>query len=479
MNIQAQDTFKILLALSSLAFTLSSTGCDTDEVLDEDELELSEGEDLRAAPVCEQDAPQATKWRIRNASVQENTGQWVFRELAFCADAACEQPLTGTAIDSGDSASWAPPEYAFDGDTSTLWKTFDTDVAGQSWIGLDFGTPTAVHGLYLKTDNVVYSVDTIYVEYYDAESESWVIADYLGDVPSGSELTYDVHVRERFPSKWRVRNASVQENSGQWVFREIDFCADNDCTEVENGGTAIDSGDSRSWSLPENAFDDDTGTLWKTFDTDVAGQSWLGMDYGDQITEIEGLYLKTDNVVYSVDTIFVEYFDIIDQEWVTSDYLSGVPSGSELTFPVAAREHFPTKWRLRNGAVQANTGQWVFREIDFCADEDCTEVENGGTAIDSGDSRSWSLPENAFDDDTSTLWKTFDTDVVGQSWLGMDYGRIVDVAGVYLKTDNVVYSVDTIDVEYFDVVTQTWELAETLSDVPSGSELTEVVDICN
>ncbi len=277
--------------------------------------------------------PAATKWRIRNASVQANTGQWVLREMAFCADAECTQPLTGgTAIDSGDSRSWSVPANAFDGDTSTLWKTFDTDVAGQSWIGMDFGTVTGVHGIYLKTDNVVYSVDSIYVDYYDANLGDWVTADIFYSVPSASELTYSVKVRDRFPVSWRIRNATAQANSGQWVLREMDFCADASCNQPLSG-TAIDSGASRSWSLPANAFDNDTSTLWKTFDTNVAGQSWIGLDFG-AITEVKGLYLKTDNVVYSVDSVYVEYYDALDQAWVNAQTIASIPAASELNYSV-------------------------------------------------------------------------------------------------------------------------------------------------
>lgn len=147
-----------------------------------------------AQPVCgPPPPPPATKWRVRNATVQANSGQWVFREMAFCADASCNQKLTaGTAIDSGDSATWAPPEEAFDGDTSTFWKTFGADVAGQSYIGLDFTSITNVQGIYLKTDNVVYSVDSIYVEYYDAVSQEWVTADTIDSIPAASELTYSL-----------------------------------------------------------------------------------------------------------------------------------------------------------------------------------------------------------------------------------------------------------------------------------------------
>ena len=284
-------------------------------------------------PLCSPPPPPpATKWRIRNASVQANSGQWVLREMRFCADADCTQPLTGgTAIDSGASLSWSLPEYAFDGDTSTLWKTFDTDVVGQSWIGMDFGTNTGVHGIYLKTDNTVYSVDSIYVDYYDANLGAWVTADMIHEIPAASELTYSVKIRPYFPISWRIRNATAQANSGQWVIREMDFCTDPDCTQAVSGGTAFDSGDSRSWSLPENAFDDDTSTLWKTFDTDVPGQSYIGQDF-TSITEAHGLFIKTDNTVYSVDSIYVEYYDAVSEAWNIADTLTDVPAASELTY---------------------------------------------------------------------------------------------------------------------------------------------------
>jgi hypothetical protein len=290
-----------------------------------------------AQPVCgpPPPPPPATKWRIRNATVQANSGQWVLREMHFCADADCTQPLTGgTAIDSGDSTSWSLPEYAFDGDTTTFWKTFDTDVAGQSWLGMDFGANTGVHGIYIKTDNVVYSVDTIYVEYYDSNLGQWITADILYDVPAASELTYSVKIRQSFPISWRIRNATVQANSGQWVIREMDFCTDPDCNTPLTGGTAFDSGDSTSWSLPEYAFDGDTTTFWKTFDTDVAGQSYIGQDF-TSITEAHGLYIKTDNVVYSVDSIYVEYYDALSAQWVTLDTLDDVPAASELTYSLS------------------------------------------------------------------------------------------------------------------------------------------------
>ena len=289
-----------------------------------------------AQPVCgpPPPPPAATKWRIRNAAVQANSGQWVIREMAFCADAACTQTISGgTAFDSGDSRSWSPPENAFDGDTSTLWKTFDTDVVGQSYIGLDFGQITGVHGVYIKTDNVVYSVDSIYVDYYDNNLGEWVVADIIDDIPAASEVTYEVKLRQSFPMSWRIRNASVQANTGQWVIREMDFCADPDCNQPLAGETTFDSGDSRDWSLPEYAFDDDTSTLWKTFDADVAGQSYIGQDFVS-ITDARGLYIKTDNVVYSVDSIYVEYYDALEADWVIAETLTDVPSGSELTYTI-------------------------------------------------------------------------------------------------------------------------------------------------
>ncbi|MCA9662550.1 MAG: hypothetical protein KC486_29690, partial [Myxococcales bacterium] len=374
-----QQSLSSLLSLATvLTLAPALVACDGVEVDGELIDELDDGVEMRSGA-----AVQSTKWRIRNAAPQQNSGQWVLREMDFCADPECTQPLNGLAIDSGASKSWSAPANAFDNNTSTLWKTFDASVAGQSWIGLEFPQPVAVGGIYLKTDNVVYSVGAIFVEYWDANTNTWVTADFIGKLPAGAELHRDVEIRDTFPIKWRIRNAAAQGNSGQIVLREMDFCADADCATPLTDGTAIDSGASKSWSLPENAFDDDTSTLWKTFDADVAGQSYIGMDYGD-IRDIAGLYLKTDNVVYSVDSYYVEYYDVIAQDWVVADLLSNVPSSSELTLDVAVRDRFPTAWRVRNAVVQANSGQIVLREMDFCADADCATPLAGGTAIDSG-----------------------------------------------------------------------------------------------
>ena len=181
--------------------------------------------------------------------------------------------------------------------------------------------------------NTVYSVDSIFVDYYDNNLGEWVVADIIDDIPSGSELTYEVKIRQTFPMSWRIRNGSVQANSGQWVIREMDFCADAACTQPLTGDTTFDSGDSKSWSLPANAFDDDTSTFWKTFDTDVIGQSYIGQDFID-ITEARGLYIKTDNTVYSVDTIDVEYYDALLADWVVAETLTDVPASSELTYSI-------------------------------------------------------------------------------------------------------------------------------------------------
>lgn len=136
-------------------------------------------------------AGRSTKWRIRNASIP-SSNQWSFREIKFCADSACSSPLSGTAIDSGHAMSWAPASNAFDGNTSTMWKTTDAGAEGASWIGLELSSAADVAGVYLKTDNIVYHSADIYVEYYDAGSGTWVTTDILEDLPASTEQTLAV-----------------------------------------------------------------------------------------------------------------------------------------------------------------------------------------------------------------------------------------------------------------------------------------------
>ncbi len=133
----------------------------------------------------------STRWRLRNASIP-SSGQWAFRELSFCADEDCAVVLDGTAIDSGHAMGWAPAENAFDGDTSTMWKSTDADVEGQSWIGLELSSASDVRGVTIQTDNVVYASEDIYVEFYDADSGLWVTTDLLTDLAPSTTVTLPV-----------------------------------------------------------------------------------------------------------------------------------------------------------------------------------------------------------------------------------------------------------------------------------------------
>ena len=120
--------YESILSLMALTVIVPMTSaCDTGDELGAElsEDELDDDVELRNGPPLA-----ATKWRIRNAAVQANTGQWVFREIDFCADPACNHPIPGgMPFDSGDSANWASPQNAFDNNNSTMWKTFDADVA--------------------------------------------------------------------------------------------------------------------------------------------------------------------------------------------------------------------------------------------------------------------------------------------------------------------------------------------------------------
>ena len=173
--------------------TLQSVFAEEDQIQDAERSHADESFAYAAFPANTNFAlaRRSTKWRLRNASVP-SSNQWSFRELDFCSDAACTSPLSGTAIDSGHAMSWAPASYAFDGNTSTMWKTTDAGTIGASWIGLEFPSAVDVAGVYLKTDNIVYHSEDIYLEYYDANSGLWVTTDVLEDLPSSSELTISV-----------------------------------------------------------------------------------------------------------------------------------------------------------------------------------------------------------------------------------------------------------------------------------------------
>jgi len=135
---------------------------------------------------------------------------------------------------------------------------------------------------------IVYSVGSIYVEYHDGTE--WVTADFIDDIPATSELTYGVNIRDSFPVSWRIRNATVQQNTGQWP-----------------------SGRRSTPTSPASP-----GSAWTT----------------TRSRPVHGLYLKTDNVVYSVGSIYVEYYDLVEPAWVTAQTIDSIPANSELTYGI-------------------------------------------------------------------------------------------------------------------------------------------------
>lgn len=401
-------------------------------------------------------------WRIRNVD-SPSTSQWVIRELAFCRDAACAEPLTGTAIDSGDAMGWAPASNAFDGDPSTMWKTNGT-VDGGSYIGLDIGYPVEVGGLFFQADNAVYAISALTVEYYDDDAGEWVVADYLGGLPVFTDVEREVTVRDRFPTAWRIRNDDTP-SSAQWSFRELDFCADAACA-APLAGAAIDHGDAYDWAPAANAFDDDISTLWKTRAIDP-GEGYIGLAF-DTVTEVAGLYLRTDNVVYSVEGLFVEYYDVVAGEWVTADYINDLAINTDNIVPVTVRDRFPLAWRIRN-VDDTTSNNIVIREMDLCADAACAEPLTGAV-IDSGHAMSWAPATAAFDGDFDTMYKST-TAAAGEVFIGLEFDGITELEAIALRTDNSVYSPDGIYVEYLDLLTAEWVTAETFTGLPAQTEL--------
>ncbi len=407
------------------------------------------------------------KWRLRNAADPSSGGNWAIRDLAFCADAACADPLSGVAFDSGNAFDWAPVDDAFDGDAGTFWKTHGVD-PGNTYIGLELDRPAVVQGIDLDADNVVYTPGAYYVEYYDADAAAWVVADYL---MGAGDLDAAVSLRERFPTAWRLRNAVESHNGSNWALRELTFCADAACAEGLSGA-AFDSGHAFDWAPVENAFDGDTGTFWKTTGS-AAGEVYIGQSF-DAVTEVGGLYLRTDNIVYTVDEVLVEYYDAVAEAWVTADYLTGFDGSADDTRAVTVRDRFPVSWRLRNAVESHNGSNWALRELTFCADAACAEGLSG-EAFDSGHAFDWAPVEQAFDGDSGTFWKTTGS-AAGEVYLGQDFAGVTEVGGLYLRTDNIVYTVDEVLVEYYDIVSGGWVTAASLAGFAGSADHTIGLD---
>lgn len=397
------------------------------------------------------------KWRIRNATAIDATGQWVIRELAFCADADCAEPLSGAAFDDGNSRDWSLPANAFDGDDDTLWKTFGVE-AGAAYIGLEFDSPQQVAGIAVDKDNAVYIPDAFYVEYHDADADEWVVADYIQY--DGADVQTAVPSRERYPTAWRISTA-VDTASNAWALRELDFCADADCA-TPLAGTVIESGDAYAWAPAEQAFDDDVDTFYKTSSAD-AGQ-YIGLDFG-ALTDVAGLYVRTDNAVYTAGELKVEYYDIVSAEWVVADYVMGFAASADHQLAITVRDRFPVSWRLTS-LVDTASNAWALRELAFCTDADCATAASG-EAFDSG-SYAWAPADNAFDGDTDTFWKT--SSAAAGQYIGQDFAGVTDIDAVYIRTDNSVYTADEVELAYYDIVLGEWVSAASISGFAQSAD---------
>lgn len=261
------------------------------------------------------DLARSTTWRLRNA-LGTASGQWVIRELDFCADAQCDHPFSGTAFDDGHSPSWGAPANAFDGAHGTFWKAFDVE-AGSSYIGLEFEVERAVRGVRITLDNVVYLPAAYVVEYYDDDAGDWVTVDYIE--VTGSDTSYQTPVpsRDSWPTAWRLLSTAATDNGVS--LREVAFCTDSDCADTVDGEPI--ASDSGAWTPASNAFDGDSSTTWTSSSGD-AGQ-YIGLDFG-ALTDIEAVYLYTRGSAYIPDEYEVQYYDVVRDEWVTVASLTGL-----------------------------------------------------------------------------------------------------------------------------------------------------------
>ena len=138
-------------------------------------------------------------WRIRNAGTPSGNA-WALRGLKFCLDKECNDVVSGSPFDSGNSPDWALPSSIFDDETDpdfgNFWKNFDGPELGKAYVGLVLDEPSCVEAIDLRPDNEVYSVDSVYVEFWSGEGDvngeggEWLIYAALIDLPGTEETEY-------------------------------------------------------------------------------------------------------------------------------------------------------------------------------------------------------------------------------------------------------------------------------------------------
>lgn len=220
---------------------------------------------------------------------------------------------------------------------------------------------------------------------------------------------------------WRVFVYRTVNNNFNG-FSEIELRTAVSGADQTGSGTAAASSSFNGSTLPANAVDNSSATIWMA---NAATSVWWSYDFGSGVTkDIVEVALTSRNDASFADCMAygaIQYSDD-NATWTTAFYMvtTAWTQNQTKTFTIPGAGAAHRYWRLNVLSIQAGTttGQVVVQELRMRKNPGGATVTSGGTAI--GSSNNGNVYANAFDDD-SLNW----TSAVGGSWpqyIGYDFG---------------------------------------------------------
>jgi hypothetical protein len=264
----------------------------------------------------------SSKWRINILTTRALSNQGAAEIEMRATVGGADQCSGGSALASATvGGPGNEPDKAFDNNSTTFWNSGSTTLP--AWIEYDFPANVDVRQLGYLSSGLSATPTSLNVQYYDIATSSWVTY--------WSEDTFEVSTSApQFlfskpdpaiagSSRWRVKTKSTQGGSSNVGVCNLELRATSGGPDLTvpasaTGGNPIGDGTNK-----ENAFDDNSTTIWSAAHPTVASPKSIGYRFPTQqvITEIAWNIngMSTNGAPTSFD---VEYLDTTTGLWTVA-----------------------------------------------------------------------------------------------------------------------------------------------------------------
>ncbi len=200
------------------------------------------------------------------------------------------QPVGIMATSTYDIQPGYEIDKAFDGDSTTRWNAYQHSGSGESVI-INYGKKTRIDSVYLQEDKLteLQRVRGVNVEYWDTQSEKWVVLGSAKTVTDkGVTVSFDPVEEQYYRIHFKMINGdSVSINEIQITLdgkavASPGFAQSSDTTSPDEVGYFSSSDYSEGYTAAM-AFDGNPSTRWNSQDGHTHGE-WISAMFGKDVT---------------------------------------------------------------------------------------------------------------------------------------------------------------------------------------------------